>query len=70
MAPPIEVILRDDRRLQGSRFVYEAAGPVKYTPLHEWIERGKPYDFYFGWSDDRIYSSEFVSGLLVEVVNE
>ncbi|HJW93319.1 MAG TPA: YiiX family permuted papain-like enzyme [Thermoanaerobaculia bacterium] len=76
------------RHLKGRWFVYEAAGPVKYTPLHEWIARGtgghyvvkrlrnaqnidrlwtiadryrgKPYDFYFGWSDDRIYCSELV----------
>ena len=74
--------------------VYEAVGPVKHTPLGEWIKRGadgrfvvkrlkhreqflneeavdklkeageiykgRPYDFHFGWSDDRIYCSELV----------
>lgn len=76
------------RRLNGRWFVYEAVGPVKYTPLYEWIARGsgghyvvkrlrnapsldrlwpvadryrgKPYDSWFGWSDDRIYCSELV----------
>ena len=76
----------------GVPFVYEAVGPVKRTPLAEWVARGKggayvvkrlknaneiltpqavaalrdaalrfegkPYDFYFEWSDDRIYCSE------------
>jgi hypothetical protein len=74
--------------------VYEAVGPVKYTPLEEWIRHGvdehfvvkrlfyaarfldeegiarlryageryagRPYDFHFVWSDDRIYCSELV----------
>ena len=76
----------------GEPYVYEAVGPVKRTPLAEWIARGKggayvvrrlrtacetltpeavaalrdatlryeglPYDFYFEWSDERIYCSE------------
>ncbi|MGO4291241.1 YiiX family permuted papain-like enzyme [Chitinophaga sp. RAB17] len=75
-------------------YVYEALQPVRYTPLREWIARGKKghyvvkrlkdaataitpavirkmkaagksfngkdYDFYFGWSDERIYCSELV----------
>lgn len=75
-------------------FVYEALQPVRYTPLMQWINRGKgrhfvikrlkdagavltpavvakmkatgeqyngkDYDFYFGWSDERIYCSELV----------
>jgi permuted papain-like amidase YaeF/Yiix C92 family enzyme len=80
-------------RQNGRWFVYEAVGPVKFTPLSDWIDRGhghhfvvkrirrsetltptvlarmktigakyqdKPYDFYFGWSNDRIYCSELV----------
>jgi hypothetical protein len=76
------------------QMVYEAVGPVKYTPLQEWIKRGtgghfvarrlknakeelspknlailkktaetfkgKPYDFVFGWSDEKMYCSELV----------
>lgn len=75
-------------------FVFEAVGPVKLTPLQEWIDRGKdryyavkrlknaeavltpnaitqmkqvgkkyigkPYDIYFGWSDESIYCSELI----------
>ncbi len=75
-------------------YVYEALQPVRYTPLMQWINRGKgrhfvikrlknagtvltpemiskmkmagerfngkDYDFYFGWSDERIYCSELV----------
>jgi hypothetical protein len=75
-------------------YVYEALQPVRYTPLLQWISRGKnricvvkrlkdaasvltpavitkmkaagqpfngkDYDFYFGWSDERIYCSELV----------
>jgi hypothetical protein len=74
-------------------FVYEAVQPVKSTPLHDWIRRGKDghfvvkrlrdtrlltpaavsrlraageryrgrsYDLYFEWNDDRIYCSELV----------
>ena len=78
----------------GDAYVYEAVGPVKTTPLEEWIARGeggrfvvkrlrnadevltpealrrmreageafrgRPYDLYFEWSDDRIYCSELV----------
>lgn len=74
--------------------VYEAVGPVKWTPLKEWVQQGvgghfvvkrlseanryltedgiarlkragkkyigRPYDFLFGWSDDRMYCSELV----------
>ncbi|MBN2320058.1 MAG: YiiX family permuted papain-like enzyme [Acidobacteria bacterium] len=77
---------------EGKQFVYEAVGPVKYTPLKKWIRQGlnghfvvkrlkdreqiltegavrklkesgeiyegRPYDFHFGWSEDRIYCSE------------
>jgi hypothetical protein len=77
---------------EGRQLVYEAVGPVKYTPLRKWIRQGlnghfvvkrlkereqlltresidklkkagekyegRPYDFHFGWSDDRIYCSE------------
>jgi hypothetical protein len=80
----------------------EAVGPVKETPLKNWVDKGvghhhvvkrlkqkrlhvdaalksagdkfkgKPYDPYFGWSDDRIYCSELVwkmykQGLGVEI---
>jgi uncharacterized protein YycO len=79
---------------RGKQMVYEAVGPVKYTPLREWIHRGidkhfvvkrlkdsrnllteknlstlktvgetfrgKPYDFVFGWSDEKMYCSELV----------
>ena len=79
---------------EGRQLVYEAVGPVKYTPLGKWIQQGlnghfvvkrlkereqlltresidklkkageiyegRPYDFHFGWSDDRIYCSELV----------
>ncbi len=75
-------------------YVWEAVGPVKITPLQEWINRGinqtyaisrlknageiltpaviarmdkalrrfkgKPYDPYFEWSDDRLYCSELI----------
>jgi len=79
-------------RVEGQWMVYEAVGPVKYTPLKAWIAHGDghhyvvkrlvnadevldeetlsdlrnaaeafdglPYDFYFGWDDDRSYCSE------------
>ena len=75
-------------------YVYEAIGPVKLTPLEEWVSRGekghyvvkrlknaeqllknatldrmrqigeqfkgKPYDIYFEWTDERFYCSELV----------
>jgi hypothetical protein len=78
----------------GRPFVFEAVGPVKFTPLRDWVARGKgkhyvvkrladagevltqeavnhmltvsesfkgkPYDLYFEWSDNRIYCSELV----------
>lgn len=77
----------------GAPVVLEAVGPVKLTPLDEWIRRGvegrhvvkrladrdglapeeaarlkaaalrhlgRPYDFTFEWSDERIYCSELV----------
>lgn len=78
----------------GVPYVYEAVGPVKLTPLAEWIDQGvnghyvlmrlkdaatrltpevlaamdasgaefagKPYDFWFQWSDDYIYCSELI----------
>lgn len=84
-------LLHADR---GRFSVYEAVGPVRLTPVDEWVARGegghfvvlrlkdadqrltpetlhrmqdvgrrfggKPYDFAFGWSDDRIYCSELV----------
>lgn len=82
-------------------YVYEALQPVRYTPLMQWINRGKgrhfvikrlknagtvltpeviskmktagerfngkDYDFYFGWSDERIYCSELVWKIYNEV---
>lgn len=79
-------------KVEGQWMVYEAVGPVKYTPLKTWITHGDghhyvvkrlinadevldektlsalrkaaekmdglPYDFSFGWSDERIYCSE------------
>lgn len=82
-------------------YVYEALQPVRYTPLQQWIARGKgshyvlkrlknadatltaatldkmmktgekyngkDYDFYFGWSDERIYCSELVWKIYHEV---
>ena len=87
----------------GSPFVFEAVGPVKLTPLRDWIARGKdkhyvvkrlanaqefltqeavnrmltvggpfkgkPYDFYFEWSDDRIYCSELVWKIYKRALN-
>ena len=84
------IILRQGDRLM----VYEAVGPVKFTPVDEWIDRdpgghfvverlknakailtegnleklertaatfkGKPYDWVFNWSDEKIYCSELV----------
>lgn len=82
------MVFRDSGRL----FVLEAVGPVKLTPIKEWISRGersefvvkrlrqplasaegirrlrragfsyigKPYDPYFGWSNDKLYCSELV----------
>ncbi len=78
----------------GKLMVYEAVGPVKFTPIDDWIKRdrdrhmvvrrlknadslltrvnvkkletvastfeGKPYDFVFNWSDEKIYCSELV----------
>ena len=80
--------------INGRLFVFEAVGPVKVTPLDEWIARGKgrhfvikrlknsdqiltsavlkklfqaedkfrgkQYDIYFDWSDDKIYCSELI----------
>lgn len=79
---------------QGLPHVYEAIGPVKTTPLDQWIKRGenghfvvkrlkisstvmtkeaiekmrsvgakyegRPYDYTFEWSDEKIYCSELV----------
>jgi len=78
---------------EGKSYVYEAVGPVKSTPLEQWITRGegekfvvkrlkdssvltakklkamqevgesfakRPYDFLFGWQDDKFYCSELV----------
>jgi hypothetical protein len=77
----------------GQAMVFEAVGPVKATPLEDWISmgdeerysvkrlknaesvltpetlqkmkkigeakfKGRPYDKFFAWSDDRIYCSE------------
>jgi len=84
------IILRQGDTLM----VYEAVGPVKFTPVDEWIDRdpgghlvverlknakailtegnleklertaatfkGKPYDWVFNWSDEKIYCSELV----------
>jgi uncharacterized protein YycO len=77
----------------GAPLVLEAVGPVKFTPLEDWIQRGvdrryvvkrlanrdalspedavrlraeanrylgKPYDWFFEWSNERIYCSELV----------
>ena len=75
----------------GNPYVFEASAKVKYTPLREWIARGRngdyvlkrlsagltgqqverlrlaaryfegrPYDFTFEWTDQRIYCSELV----------
>jgi uncharacterized protein YycO len=87
----------------GTPFVFEAVGPVKFTPLRDWIARGKdkhyvvkrlanaqeivnkkavnrmlavgvslkgkPYDSYFEWSDDRIYCSELVWKIYKRALN-
>ena len=87
----------------GQLYVYEAVGPVKLTPIKEWIKRGKnseyvvkrlrnadeilnpevlqkmkrigekykgkPYDIYFQWSDDKIYCSELVWKMYKEGAN-
>ena len=84
-------------------FVFEAVGPVKFTPLRDWVARGKgrhyvvkrlvnaqevitkegvnrmltvgesfkgkPYDPYFEWSDDRIYCSELVWKIYKRALN-
>lgn len=83
----VGVVFLDD----GEPIVLEAIGPVVYTPLDEWIIRGKNshfvvkrladsldswdiaalrrtgerylgrrYDFYFEWTDQRMYCSELV----------
>lgn len=77
----------------GKLEVFEAVGPVKFTPIEQWTARGqnrhvvvqrlrdasaltpgvlmkmrawaetmngRPYDIYFGWSDDELYCSELV----------
>jgi hypothetical protein len=80
--------------VEGRQMIYEAVGPVQYTPLKQWIKRGierhftvrrlknadsiltpehlaalkkageelkgKPYDFVFGWSDEKVYCSELI----------
>jgi uncharacterized protein YycO len=87
----------------GTPFVFEAVGPVKFTPLGAWVARGqgkhylvkrltnaqevltkeavnrmlvvagsfkgKPYDYYFEWSDDRIYCSELVWKIYKRALN-
>ena len=87
----------------GTPFVFEAVGPVKFTPLREWVARGegkhyvvkrlanakevitqkavgrmlavgeqfkgKPYDHYFEWSNDRIYCSELVWKIYKRTLN-
>lgn len=78
----------------GKLYIYEAVGPVKFTPIQDWIAQGvgshfvakrlkkadtlltpavlkrmeevaqgfygKPYDWLFLWSDDKMYCSELV----------
>jgi uncharacterized protein YycO len=87
----------------GTPFVFEAVGPVKFTPLRDWVARGegnhyvvkrlanakevitqkavgrmlavgkqfkgKPYDRYFEWSNDRIYCSELVWKIYKRALN-
>ena len=87
----------------GALMVYEAVGPVQYTPVESWIGRdahrhfvakrlkragtvltsdnlsrlesvastfeGKPYDFVFGWSDDKMYCSELVWKIFHRALN-
>lgn len=87
----------------GTPFVFEAVGPVKFTPLSDWVARGegkhyvverlanaeevitqkavdrmlavgellkgKPYDSYFEWSDDRMYCSELVWKIYKRALN-
>lgn len=87
----------------GTPFVFEAVGPVKFTPLRDWVARGegqhyvvkrlanakevitqktvdrmltvgkqfkgKPYDRYFEWSDDRMYCSELVWKIYKRALN-
>ena len=87
----------------GKPYVFEAFGPVKLTPLKDWIRRGvdgryvvkrlanadkiltdnalermmtegkafrgKPYDIYFEWSDNRIYCSELVWKIYKRALN-
>jgi uncharacterized protein YycO len=86
----VGMILRHNCHLM----VYEAVGPVKFTPVDSWVRRntkkhfvvkrlrnvngilttrnlarlrrtaltfeGRPYDFVFNWSDDKLYCSELV----------
>lgn len=87
----------------GTPFVFEAVGPVKFTPLRDWVARGKdkhyvvkrladakevitqeavnrmlavgesfrgkPYDSYFEWSNDKIYCSELVWKIYKRALN-
>jgi uncharacterized protein YycO len=87
----------------GTPFVFEAVGPVKFTPLRDWVTRGegrhyvvkrlanaqeifakatvnrmaevgelfkgKSYDLYFEWSDDRMYCSELVWKIYKRALN-
>jgi len=84
-------------------YVYEAVKTVRFTPIHDWINRGeneqyvvkrlknaskiltprilkkmkrvgeqykgKIYDLYFGWSDDKMYCSELVWKIYKETLN-
>jgi uncharacterized protein YycO len=83
--------------------VYEAVGPVKFTPVDTWIIRndkkhfvvkrlknadriltvgnladlrnvaltfkGKPYDFVFSWTDEKMYCSELVWKIFHRALN-
>lgn len=45
------------KRLRDSRATPDLAARLRAASLKY---RGRPYDLYFGWSDDRIYCSELV----------
>lgn len=90
-------------RINGKLYVYEAVETVRFTPLKEWIARGKnghyvvkrlkdadkiltadalnklkqvgerfkgkPYDYVFAWSDEKIYCSELIYKMYYESLN-
>jgi len=57
------------KRLVDGESVMGRNGFKKAMTVYSKSFAGKPYDFYFGWSDDKIYCSELVWKIYKEAFN-